>query len=102
MKKNNYFIVFIFTLFFVIVEFPVLQIMIKTTRMFPKTEIVLKVEDDYIDDFELPAKISEESISKLQKAISEVSLSNNQDKILESFDKERNFYIKFITINIYI
>lgn len=98
MKKNNYFIVFICTLIFVIAEFSAMQIMLKTTRLFPKTEIVLKVEDDSIDDFELPAKISEESISKLQKVISDASLNNNQDKLLEGFDKERTFYINFITI----
>ncbi len=98
MKRNNYLFAFIFTLIFIIIEFSAIHIMLKKTRMFPKTEIVLKIEDDSIDDFELPAKISEESISKLQKAISCASLNNNQDKLLESFDKERNFYINFITI----
>ncbi len=98
MKKNNYLIGLICTVVFIIGGFFSMQIMLKTTRLFPKTEIVLKVEDDSIDDFELPAKISEESISKLQKAISCASLNNNQDKLLESFDKERNFYISFITI----
>ncbi len=98
MRQNNYFIVIIFTIVVVIIEFSAVQIMLKTTRLFPKTEIVLKVEDDSIDDFELPAKISEESITKLQKVISDASLNNNQDKLLESFDKERTFYINFITI----
>jgi len=98
MKKNNYFIVFICTLIFVIVEFTVLQIMLKTTRVFPKTEIILKIQDDSIGDFELPVKISDESIQELKNALSETSINNNQDKLLESFDKERTFYINFITI----
>ena len=98
MKKNNYFIIFIILFIFVIVEFSATQIMLKTTRLFPKTEIILKIEDESVNDYELPVKISEESILKLKKVISDTSINNNQDKLLESFDKERTFYINFITI----
>ena len=75
MKKNAYFIVFIFTIIFIIIEFSALQFMLKTTRLFPVTEITLKIESNNIDDYELPAKITEESILELQKAISDVSLN---------------------------
>ena len=98
MKKNSYFIILICTIVFVIAEFSSLQIILKTTRLFPKTEIILQIEYDKIDGCEQSLNISNESITQLQNVIAETSLNSNQDKLLETFDKERNFYINFITI----
>ena len=97
MKNKNYLIILICILIFVIAEFSAIQIMLKTTRLFPKTEIVLHIENNNIDEYELPVTISKESILELKKAISEVSINNNQEKLLDIFDKERTFYINFIT-----
>lgn len=98
MKKNPYIIVLICTTVVIIAEFTSLQIILKTTRLFPKTEIVLQVKSDILEDSELPLTISEESLTELQNVITETTLNSNQDKLIEIFDKERNFYINFITI----
>lgn len=98
MKKNPYIIVLICIIAIVFIEFLVSHIIIKTTRLFPKTEIVLQFESDKHEDSELALHISEESLTQLQNVIKGTSLNTNQDKLLDTFDKERNFYINFITI----
>lgn len=98
MKKNPYLIILICTIAVLVIEFGIVQFVLKTTRLYPKTEIVLRLESQQNDVANLPKIISQESIRELQKVLGEISVSNNQENILDIFDKERNFYINFITL----
>ena len=98
MKKNLPIIVLCCITIIILIEFFFIQYILKSTRLYPKTEIVLKIEKDNLDEFDLPLNISEDSIEKLYKTINEASLKENTDSLIDVFDKERNFYINFITI----
>ena len=65
MKKNPYIVVLICTLFIIFVEFFVSNIIVKTTRLYPKTEIILQLESDKLEGYELPLNISEKSLTQL-------------------------------------
>lgn len=98
MKKNLPIIVLCCITIIILIESFFIQYILKSTRLYPKTEIVLKIEKDNLDEFDLPLNISEDSIEKLYKTINEASLKENTDSLIDIFDKERNFYINFITI----
>lgn len=97
-KKNPYLYVLVFIIVFFGIEFGIIHGCLKTTRLYPKTEIVLNLEAQHLDEYGIPHKISEESIEEIEKVLKNASLYDNQNELLEVFDKERNFYINFITL----
>ena len=98
MKKNHYCIILLCILGIICFEFCCIKLIILKTRLYPKTEIELNIRSVSLEDKNLPLEISKESLKKLQEILVQTSLPENQNILLENFDKERNFYISFITI----
>ena len=96
MKKNSYSIIIIFVFAFIAIEFSILCFCIKSTRVFPEMSIELEIAPPAEEENEIA--ISKASLEKLKNLLDDSLLINNQNFIIERFEKEHTFYINLITV----
>ena len=95
MKKNLYSIIIIFVFAFIAIEFSILCFCIKSTRVFPEMSIELEIAPPAEEENEIA--ISKASLEKLKNLLDDSLLINNQNFIIERFEKEHTFYINLIS-----
>lgn len=90
--------VFIFAVIFFIVSLPIsiFTYSLTKTRTIPPT--ILKVEFSQIKDNDHFVSLDKESINNLKEAISTKNIYENQNQIIDIFERERSKYIELLSI----